>query len=90
MAYRAGMKREIQYTIRSVPKDVDDAVRRNCVREGVSLNSYVVDTLKNGVGLSDEPPVFHDLDSLSGSWVKDEACEEALKEFSRIDEDLWK
>ena len=83
-------KRPVQYTIRAVPEDLDEAVRKHSVREGTSLNSYVVDALRRGVGLSDTPPRFHDLDHLSGSWVKDKACEKALKEFDRIDEDLWK
>ena len=89
-AYSACMKKKpIQYTIRSVPQDLDDALRKNCVKEGTSLNSSIVDALKKGVGLSDTPALYHDLDYLSGTWVQDKACEKALKEFDRIDEDLW-
>lgn len=76
--------------MRSIPEDVDKALREKSVREGCSLNNYVIDTLRNGVGLSDSPPVFHDLDYLSGSWIKDDDCEKALDEFNRIDEGIWK
>ena len=80
----------IQYTIRAVPDEVDKALRSNCARENRSLNEYVVDTLKGGVGLSDSPHEFHDLDHLSGCWVRDEACDKALAEFDKVDEDMWK
>ena len=83
-------KNNIQYTIRAVPEDVDNTLRKNSVREGCSLNNYVIDTLKKGTGMSDTPHLFHDLDSLSGTWVKDEACERTLEEFNHIDEDMWK
>ena len=79
-----------QYTIRAIPEDLDDSLRRNSVREGCSLNNYVIETLKKGAGLTDAPPVFHDLDFLSGTWIKDDVCERALEEFNRIDEDIWK
>jgi hypothetical protein len=79
----------IQYTVRAVPLNVDEALRKNCVREGCSLNNYVVETLKKGAGLSDTPVVFHDLDFMAGTWVKDPVCEEALEEFNRIDEGMW-
>jgi len=80
----------IQYTIRAVPSNVDEALRKNCVREGCSLNNYVVETLRKGAGLSDSPPLFHDLDFMAGTWVKDKVCEQALEEFNHIDEDMWK
>lgn len=83
-------KNNIQYTIRAIPEDVDEALRKNSVREGCSLNNYVIDTLRKGAGLSDSPHVFHDLDFLSSTWVKDEVCERALEEFDRIDEEMWK
>ena len=83
-------KEKIQYTIRSVPKDVDEALRKDCIREGCSLNYAVVEALRKGAGVAGEPPIFHDLDFLSGTWVKDEACEKALEEFDRIDEELWR
>ena len=83
-------ERNVQYTIRAIPGDVDCVLRKNCVREGCSLNNYVIDTLRKGAGLADTPQLLHDLDFISGTWVKDAACERALEEFNRIDEDMWK
>lgn len=89
-SYNAGiMKKKMQYTVRSVPEDVDKALRERAVREGCSLNTYIVDTLRNGAGLSDTLPSFHDLDHLSGKWIKDDECDRALEEFDKIDKDMW-
>jgi hypothetical protein len=84
------MKKKVQYTVRAVPEEVDKALRDKAVREGCSLNTYLVDTLKNGAGLTDTPPSFHDLDHLAGKWISDPECDKALKEFDKIDEDMWK
>ena len=90
-SYNAGiMKKKVQYTVRSVPEDVDKVLREKAVREGCSLNTYLIDTLKSGAGLSNNPPSFHDLDHLSGKLVSDPECEKALEEFDKIDEEMWK
>jgi len=80
----------IQYTIRAVPTIVNEAVRAYSVREGCSLNQAVLDALRKGTGASDKPVVHHDLDFMAGSWVADEKCDQALAEFDRIDEGMWK
>ena len=84
------MKKKVQYTIRSAPENVDKALREKAVREGCSLNTYIVNTLRSSTGLSDTPPCFHDLDHLSGKWIKDKECDNALEAFDRIDADIWK
>lgn len=83
-------KHSVQYTIRQVPEEVDTRLRELAVKEGCSLNYVVRDALANAVGAKDSPPVFHDLDELAGSWVEDEAFDEAIKAFEAVDEELWK
>lgn len=80
---------KIQYTIRSIPSEVNEAVRAYSVREGCSLNQAVLDVLRKGSGASDQPVTHHDLDFMAGTWVQDETCEETLKKFDRIDEEMW-
>jgi hypothetical protein len=46
--------------------------------------------LERGLGLTDEPPVFHDLDDLAGTWVHDPSFEPAMKAFETLDGELWK
>ena len=83
-------KETIQYTIRSVPMEVNEAVREYSVREGCSLNQAVLDALRKGSGSGDEKVVHHDLDFMAGTWISDEECDAALEQFNRIDEDMWK
>lgn len=89
--YSAGMKKKqkIQYTIRQVPEEVDRKLREQAVREGASLNYIALDALASSAGVKDSPVEFHDLDVLAGTWVEDNAFDEAMKAFERVDEDLW-
>jgi len=80
----------IQYTIRQVPEEVDAKLRELAVQEGSSLNYAVLDTLSHAAGAKDTPLVFHDLDSLAGSWVEDKAFDQAMGAFEQVDEGLWK
>jgi len=83
-------KHPLQYTIRQVPEEVDARLRELAVKEECSLNYVVLDALSSAVGAKNKPPVFHDLDSLAGSWVEDKEFNQAIKTLSQVDEGLWK
>jgi len=83
-------KNSIQYTIRQVPSEVNEAVREYSVREGCSLNHAILQVLRKGSGLVGEHIAHHDLDFMANTWVADKKCDEALREFDRIDKGLWK
>lgn len=83
-------KQPVQYTIRQVPEEVDAKLRELAVKEECSLNYVVLDALSNAVGAKDQPPEFHDLDALTGSWVEDKAFDQTIDAFGRVDEELWK
>ena len=87
--YIAGMKTR-QYTIRNIPEQVDRLVRQQVVKTHKSLNAVLLDVLKRGVGVADEPVVYHDLDELAGTWVEDPDFDAAMEAFESIDEELWK
>ena len=80
----------MQYTLRGIPKRVDDALRRRAKQEGLSLNQAAVQAIARGLGLADDAPAYHDLDDLVGSWVEDRAFDEAVREMDRVDPDLWR
>ena len=80
----------IQYTLRDIPPRVDEALRRKAKEQGVSLNRAAVEAIAHGLGLSEEKPVYHDLDHLVGTWVEDPAFDEAIRQMDSIDPDLWK
>ena len=79
-----------QYTIRNIPEQVDRLVRQQVVKTQKSLNAVLLDVLKRGVGVADEPVEYHDLDELAGSWVADPDFDAAMEAFESIDEELWK
>jgi hypothetical protein len=87
--YSAGVMSR-QYTIRSVPADVDQALRRRAKREAKSLNVVAVEALARGLELDAKPVVHTDLDSLVGTWEEDPAFDRAMADFERVDEDAWK
>ena len=84
-----------QLTIRfddTLAREIEEVARR----ERVSRNQAVLRLLRQGVGL-DEPPaekevIGSSLDWFIGSWTEEEAREfdEAVADFERIDEELWK
>jgi hypothetical protein len=88
-AYIACMKTK-QYTIRGIPNAIDQRVREQSRKTHQSLNSIVLDALRRGLGLTDPPQEFHDLDDLAGTWINDPEFDHAMEMFESVDEDLWK
>jgi hypothetical protein len=78
-----------QYTLRGIPRELDEAIRRKAKREGISLNKAAIRALDEGVRLSGERILHHDLDDLAGKWVHDPAVDEALESMRVIDPELW-
>ena len=79
-----------QYTIRSIPPAVDRTLRARAAKTNQSLNTIVLAALQRGLGLTETPPEFHDLDDLAGTWVSDPEFDRAMEMFESIDEELWK
>lgn len=74
-----------QYTIRKVPADIDDALRKRAIKERKSLNAVMLDALRMGSGASEENARFHDLDALAGTWIADRDFDKAIEVFESID-----
>jgi len=79
-----------QYTIRSVPPELDDALRRRAEREGKSLNTVALEILAEGLELEGSQVEYRDLDDLVGSWIEDSGFDAAVADFEKIDEAAWK
>ena len=80
-----------QYTIRNVPKQVDEALRRRAKVTGKSINQVAVEALIEGSG--EHGQVAHDdLDFLVGSLNKAEAkaMDREIAQQRVIDEKLWR
>lgn len=91
IAYTVGMKSNQvrQYTIRNLGPDLDRKLRQKAKEKRESLNEIVLEALRRGVGLTDSTPLFHDLDSLAGSWQDDPEFDNALEMQDQIDPNLW-
>jgi hypothetical protein len=77
----------MQYTIRNIPKRLDEALRRKAREEHRSLNEVVVETMEHGLGLTGEKKVYRDLDWLIGSGPLEPEVIRALEEQDQIHPD---
>jgi hypothetical protein len=80
----------MQYTIRRVPRAVDNAIRERARATGKSLNEAVVETLADGAGVRGVPHRRRDLSDIAGTWKADKVVDAALAEQDRVDADLWR
>ena len=87
---RVKSKASIQYTIRQVPKHVDSSLRQKSKQARQSLNEAALAALSKGLGLTDVPQRFHDLDSLAGTWQEDASFDAAIAAQDQVDPGLWK
>lgn len=85
-------------TVRNLPPDVAELVRRKAAEEDLSLNKTVIRLLKERIELAngpsrgkEKPTLHHDLDHLAGTWTDDEADEfdARVQEQRGIDAGLW-
>jgi hypothetical protein len=85
-----------QLTIRDIPNEVEQEIRKAAQRKGVSLNKAVLSLLegKSGALRSGKKSVglHHDLDHLCGILKRKEAADldNRLALHRKIDEALWK
>ena len=85
VAYTAGM----QYTIRDIPRELDQILRQASKRFHKSLNQVTLEALFKGVSLEKPTPKYHDLDNFFGSWVENPEFDKSLAAQRQIDERMW-
>jgi len=82
-----------QLTVRGVDPHLHDALKREAQRQGQSVNRYVLDILRQALGINAFPPhrEYDDLDHLAGTWTEEEAeaFDAHLRRQRQIDEGLW-
>jgi plasmid stability protein len=79
----------MQYTIRNVPKALDEALRRVARKKGKSLNEVAIEVLARGAGITGERGRQRDLSDIAGTWHKDPAFDDALAAQDKVDEGMW-
>jgi uncharacterized protein (UPF0128 family) len=81
----------IQYTIRNIPPVVDNVIRKRAKQTGKSFNQTVVDMLSlQAVGTTKPKENNNNFDWLFGSIKLDDKFDEAVKDLSQIDKELWR
>ena len=65
-------------------------LRQRARTEGKSLNKAAIEALQAGLGLSEDPVEFDDLDDLTGTWQHDPDTDQALADQDVVDLDLWR
>jgi len=83
------MKRQAncQYTVRGVPREVDQALRRKAIKNKQSLNQVILDELTAAAVGERRRADFADL---TGKWTPDPAFDEILAAQRQVDWDHWK
>lgn len=81
-------------TLRHVPPDIGETIRRRAREHHISLNKAVINLLEEHL-MKDphrQTELHHDLDDLCGAWTKEEAVafDKTLMKQRAIDPDLWK
>jgi len=81
-----------QLTVRSVSRDLADALERERARTGMSLNATVLALLRRALGIGPGTTFDNGLGSHAGSWTDEEVAEfeAAVSELDRIDEEMWR
>lgn len=82
-------KRSVQYTIRGVPLDVDQALRRKAQRRKISLNRLLTEELVRSTDIASEKP-HRSLRALAGQWKDDPEFDRVLADQRKIDRELWR
>ena len=78
-----------QYTVRGIPPEVDEALRRKAHRRRISLNRLLVEELAQAAGAAESRKV-RSLKGLAGRWQEDPEFDRIVAEQRQIDRDLWR
>jgi len=82
-------------SLRGIDDEVAHRLKDEAQRQGTSVNSLILQLVRKGVGLQatvPRRPVYHDLDSLAGTWNAEEASAflDSISDFEQVDPGLWR
>jgi hypothetical protein len=78
----------VQYTIRGIPPEVDEALRKKARDRRVSLNQLLVEELSNASGNS-VGRRYRSLKGLAGKWKDDPEFDRIVAAQRQIDWSFW-
>ena len=81
-------------TIRGIDTELDFKIKERAKQNGESINKIVLRLINSAFGLEKNKlfPTYHVLDSLAGTWTKEDEnnFNQNIKELSEVDKNLWK
>jgi hypothetical protein len=81
-------------TLRGIDETLAEALKELARSQGVSLNALTLRLIREATGVDKRKRtlVHNDLDTLAGTWSKDDegAFLNATQSFGTIDKDMWK
>jgi hypothetical protein len=83
----------MQYTIRNIPRRVDQILRKRAREQRKSLNDVTVEALAAATGVNATPAAdvkYCDLSDFAGKWVEDPEFDKIMAEQDRIDPEMWR
>jgi len=80
--------------LRNVDDQLLKRLKQEAANEEISVNSLILNLLRSSLNLTDQRKVkiYDDLDKLAGTWDKKQtkAFQDILRDFEKIDKDIWK
>ena len=82
-------------SLRGIDEKLGEALKSAAEKENKSVNQWMLDVLRQRLGLAKEKRFtkkYDDLDALFGRWNEDEfdRIEQKINSESKIDDELWK
>lgn len=81
-------------TLRGIDENLARSLKEMARQEGISLNALALRLIREASGIDKRKrtAVYHDLDSLAGTWcAEDEAAfSTATQGLEIVDEEMWK
>jgi hypothetical protein len=82
-------------SIRGLDDELSSLLKKAAATEKMSVNQFVLETIKKHLGLAKEKRFsqeWHDLDGLFGQWSDEEfdQIQGKIDDERQIDEELWK
>jgi hypothetical protein len=81
-------------TLRGIDDNLASSLKEMARQEGISLNALALRLMREAAGIDKRKrtAVYHDLDTLAGTWCAEEEAEfsKSTQGFEAVDEDLWR
>lgn len=83
----------MNFNLRGIASEVMSLLKSKADAEVISINTLILKLIEEGIGYSFalRRPLYHELDSLAGTWSSKDAAEfnADTSHFEQIDKEIW-